>query len=1312
MRWRRAKSALWIMRAAERGDVMDTTRKGIPEKAVRVLLAAALVLSTMLPALTLVPERAHASGGAVLTVGPKINYDSYNTTWFEVDGQPAWCGNPSKNTPAAGTYEKSPLSAMSGRTEELAADIWFSYGSPGFDASLWPGSWYGGGSMTADRYMALAHILMSDTYASNGNYAMYGCSAGFRDWVQWNVIGFDDDGSLINGDATGRKILRRSGEVPGNFEPFMLYTGSSTQVILSFTYHTTVKVSKAPSETWAQDDPDYTLAGAVYGIYGSSSDAQADRNRITTIITDATGAGESGSLGATRDTFYAKELKPSAGYALDGNVYEVGPGNDYTFASAEPPLTVRLVLKKHDAETGKVAPQGDATLDGALYQVRYARGSATETVKGETVGATVVFEGIPLGDIEVRELSPSGGYLLDREAHRIRVTADMAQGASPVIEVQPEGEFGEDVQRGGILIGKGDAERYDHEDGTFWNYAQGDATFEGAEFTVYNRSANPIWHDANGDGRFQASEEFAPGDAVMSIATEYNATLDAWTATTGVRALPFGTYEIVETRAPVGYTGEGIVSHVVKIREDGQFDQLAEADGMLNEVVRGGVQVQKDDLELQAGEALGGADHSALGADGYLGSSLEGIEFTVVNASEHGVMVGDAYRPKGSVVAVIETAWNPEEEAYTAQTASDTLPYGTYTIAETATNDSYLLTDGAPRTFEVREDGKVVTADREGAALLWRDQVVRHDMHLQKKGTILGGKLANVPFLITNVTTGEAHVAVTDRNGMLSTSSDWRSRQNAVNANDGLLAEDYIDTADVEEGSGIWFGQGEHGSMAEPDDRLGALPFGEYRIEELRCEANEGYSLWSDTFNVSRDTTATGFDIDMGTVDDQPIPKLSTEATDVSDGDHVLAPEGKVTVVDEVAYANLVPGKAYTVKGTLMDKATGQPLLVGGKEVASKKEFSPIAPFGTVKVEFTFDASAFRGKEIVAFESLEYEEREIAAHADIYDEGQTVKVEPAPEIGTVASDATDGDHKVSADASVRIEDQVFYSGLVPGEPYTVKGILMDKAAGEPLLVGGSPVEGQTEFSPDTENGFVTVGFEFDGTNLEGADIVIFETLCRDGEAVCEHSDLDNANQTVRMVEPVPEIGTTATDADDGDHEAIADGSVTIIDEVRYENLEPGREYVLTGTLIDKTTAAPVEADGLPLTSIVAFTPTEPNGSVEVVFSFNGSELAGHRTVAFESLALEGKAVATHEDIEDEEQSVDLVTPYVPGTPKASLAQTGDTNNVVPLICLAAVAALIAALTALHERRGKRKGSPESEETEEGDAEEEEELQEE
>lgn len=1260
--------------------------------AARILLAALLVLGMVAPAAG-APRRAWAAETGTLTVGGKIYYDAYNTNWFDVDGQMAWCGNPSMATPGSGTYAKQPLSAASGRTAELAADIWFSYGSPGFDASIWPDRWYDGGEMTPERYTACAHILMADTYSSSGDFAMFGCSAAFREWIGWNVLGFDTAGNVSNEAATGRVIAARAGEVPSSFEPFMLYTGASTQVMLSFIYSTTVKVAKSASESWAQDDPDYSLAGAVYGIYRSAADAEADANRVAEIVTGADGSGESGSLGATQETFYAKEVSPSPGYALDPEVHEVSPENGYAFASEEPPVTARVVLKKVDAETGAGTAQGDATLDGAVYQASYERGGETETIEGTTVGGTIVFEGIPLGEVEIREVSPSGGYLLDREVHRIEVTAEMAQSGGAVVEVSPEGEFEELVQRGGFIIGKGDAERYDHEDGTFWNYAQGDATFEGAEFTVYNRSEAAVWHDANGDGEVQDAEMVAPDGVVAVLSTEYNESLDAWTASTGVRALPYGTYEIVETKAPEGYTGEGVVSHVVEIREDGQFDQLVEADGILNEVVRGGVQVQKNDLELGQSEAIGGAGHSSLGDEGYLGTSLEGIEFTIENVSEHGVMVGGTYYPTGSVVAVIETAWNPEAQAYTAQTASDTLPYGTYTIAETATNDSYLLTDGEPRTFEVREDGVVVTTDEGGEALLWSDQVVRHDMHLQKKGTLDGEKLGLVPFLITNVTTGEAHVAVTDRNGMLSTSSEWRGRGENVNANDALLEEDYIDSADIDESAGIWFGLGEHGSTADPDDALGALPYGEYVIEELRCEANEGYSLWSDTFNVSRDTTDTSLDIDLGTVDDVPEPRIDTVALDKADGDHSVSPTASAIVVDEVSYANM-PLENLVARGWLVDKATGEPLEVDGAEVVSEKAFSPISPYGSVKVELSFDASGLAGTDVVVFEQILLDGEVVAEHADLLDADQTVSVEEAPEIGTVATDAPDGDHEVSADGTARIDDQVFYSGLAKGETYRLEGVLMDPETGEALLVDGEAVTSDLEFVAPAADGYVVVSFELDASLLAGGSTVVFEKLYdAEGNLVAAHEDLDDEGQTVSFAEPSPEIGTTATDGDDGDHEAYADGDVTIVDEVRYENLEAGVEHVMVGTLIDRDTAAPIEQGGKPLAVEVPFTPEEANGTVEVVFRFNGSELAGHTLVAFEELRLDGETVAEHKDPNDEGQSVLLVEPPADtpteeegsGKPAGTLPKTGDDLPLIPIACLAGAAAL-AGVAALMGRR--------------------------
>lgn len=222
-------------------------------RAIRVLLAAALALGALLPALA--PAQARAAQGVELTVGSKIDYDSYCTTWFEADGQPAWCANPSKAAPDAGTYDKQPLSTPSGRDAEMAADMWFAYGSPGFDRSLWPSKWQDGTAMTPSRYMALAHILMSDTYEGDGDYALFGCSEEFRRWARWSVIGFDEEGGLSNDEATGRLIAARKGEVPSTFEPFLLYTGSSTQVIASFTYHTVVAVSKAPSQTWAEYDP-------------------------------------------------------------------------------------------------------------------------------------------------------------------------------------------------------------------------------------------------------------------------------------------------------------------------------------------------------------------------------------------------------------------------------------------------------------------------------------------------------------------------------------------------------------------------------------------------------------------------------------------------------------------------------------------------------------------------------------------------------------------------------------------------------------------------------------------------------------------------------------------------------------------------------------------------------------------------------------------------------------------------------------------------------------------------------------------------
>ena len=171
----------------------------------------------------------------------------------------------------------------------------------------------------------------------------------------------------------------------------------------------------------------------------------------------------------------------------------------------------------------------------------------------------------------------------------------------------------------------------------------------------------------------------------------------------------------------------------------------------------------------------------------------------------------------------------------------------------------------------------------------------------------------------------------------------------------------------------------------------------------------------------------------------------------------------------------------------------------------------------------------------------------------------------------------------------------------------------------------------------------------------------------------------------------PRIGTTATDAADGDHEAEASSKVTLNDDVTYTGLTPGREYKLAGTLMDKSTGKPVQSGGKDVTSTVSFTPEKASGTQTVTFTFNGADLGGHDVVAFESLQKDGTEVAVHTDINDEGQTVKLTSPgqeQSPSkdSPKSSLPKTGDELPWVAIVCALGAAACGAGAIALAKRR--------------------------
>lgn len=166
------------------------------------------------------------------------------------------------------------------------------------------------------------------------------------------------------------------------------------------------------------------------------------------------------------------------------------------------------------------------------------------------------------------------------------------------------------------------------------------------------------------------------------------------------------------------------------------------------------------------------------------------------------------------------------------------------------------------------------------------------------------------------------------------------------------------------------------------------IPYGEYLIKEIKPA--DGYLDNEDVFTVTiKDNEQV---VELTAINDK-VPELKTTAT-VNGKKEVIA-KGEITIKDTVEYKHLVPNTEYVIKGTLMDKATGKPFMVKGKEVTSTVKFTPDKANGTVEVEFTFDASNIKkSTDLVVFESLYRDNVEIAVHADLKDKGQTVTIVP------------------------------------------------------------------------------------------------------------------------------------------------------------------------------------------------------------------------------------------------------------------------------------------------------------------------------
>ena len=306
-------------------------------------------------------------------------------------------------------------------------------------------------------------------------------------------------------------------------------------------------------------------------------------------------------------------------------------------------------------------------------------------------------------------------------------------------------------------------------------------------------------------------------------------------------------------------------------------------------------------------------------------------------------------------------------------------------------------------------------------------------------------------------------------------------------------------------------------------DKDGATKY-QYKVEELDTEETFGYQLPdSQTVELSEG--------EIASVSFHNVPiEIGTKAT--VEGEKEVDPLDKVTLTDTVSYTGLVPGKEYRATGVLMDKETGEKLLVDGKEITAETVFVPETKNGSVDVTFIFDATGLHGKEIVVFEDLYRENVLLATHTDINDEGQTVKIKN-PEIGTKAT--ADGKKEITAD-KITITDVVSYKDLTPGKEYKLTGVLMNKATNDKLLIDGKEITAEATFTPKATTGEVEMTFTFDARELTvETEVVAFETLYRDGIEIAVHADIEDEGQTVKILPLHGSISTIKVDAGDSQH---------------------------------------------------------------------------------------------------------------------------------------------------------------------------------
>lgn len=772
--------------------------------------------------------------------------------------------------------------------------------------------------------------------------------------------------------------------------------------------------------------------------------------------------------------------------------YWVCPTNFEQSIVAIPP-TGSVKITKSSGNAQLTADNPAYSLGGAVFGI-YSDEGATQEVSRATldVNGTATVSDLGTGTYYVKEISAPAGYGVDETVHSVEIkssdTADCTVSDMP-------------------LYGKPDIAIAKKDDQTNDATPQGDASLNDAQFKIsfyagatdtnnLPESATKTWVMKTDDsGMIKLDNEHkVEGD-------------DFYTLKDGTVVVPLGVIAIEETKAPGGYLLPENPRTAIAVQTDQAKDGVIalQTASYPEHIIHGGLAVQKLDSESAKDTPKGAA-------------TFEGTTFDIINTSNNAVKVAGKQVEPGAVALTITA-----DKTGRAQTEADALPYGHYTVQESQAGKGYLTNSDWKQTVTIKTNGKMEELKEDTGCT---DAVIRGDLSLIKANANTQQRMSKIPFKITSKTTGEWHIAITDENGVLDTSAGALSHTNKTNSNDQAVGEDgTVDIDKLDSEAGIWFFGSSNGTDANTiSDERGALPYDTYTVEELPCQSNAGKKLVTLSLTIKRDN----FEVHLGTVNNENGPSIHTELTSEV-GEHTV-PRGTETVVlvDTVTYSNLTPGTTYTLTGTLMDKATGEPLSGVAPQTA---EFVPESENGEQEITFTIENVPETYHETVAFEKLTQDGTEVAIHTDIDDEGQTVHFSS---LHTVATQADSDSHMVSAGSQCHLVDTVEYTGLIPHETYTLTATLHlvgddGEDSGALLDAGGNVMTFTQEFVPENENGTCEVPINCDTTSLAGKHIVVFEKLTHQGKPVGSHEDIHDTGQSIVFLEHsnIPNTGDVA-----------------------------------------------------------------------------------------------------------------------------------------------------------------------------------------